>query len=247
MRLQVDQAMPYRASKKRNLPSGLDVKTWARQLLTTVTDLVARRKIQLTKLDLPTANEVQRAVLVSLVVGLDFPPLPLVVLKTMMHPVKNGTCHDPKCVVRECAGNRIEKELDGEHALTVNVSHGKTEQSPRIDVKYSVPVPTGDLANLLALHIEEGNAVLTKNVPEGTSADRLFVNKKGLPFAHYVDAGGGRRAVALKHARFTQYWTWALKGAPSYFCPNEAMGMYIEDAADTAPQEHGVLLKYKKE
>ncbi len=96
MKAQVYKAMPYQVNRKRGLPDGSAVKVWARRLVETVTSDVAERVARFDGvIDMPTAVQIQRAMLTCLVVGLDFPPIRLWTLKTLMHPDLNGRCHDP--------------------------------------------------------------------------------------------------------------------------------------------------------
>lgn len=180
MKAQVYKAMPYQVNRKRGLPDGSDVKEWARQLVELVASQVADRVARFSGvIDRPTAVQVQRAVLAALVTGLEFPPIRLWTLKTLMHPDHNGRCHDAECNVRDCLGNRVEVD-EGEGAgIVLHVGHGKTERWQRKDFAYSIAVPEGKFADLFRLHIAEGQALMTSHVYEGHSVDRLFVNNQG--------------------------------------------------------------------
>eukprot|EP00798_Chlamydomonas_sp_ICE-L_P028573 gene28574-31733_t len=93
-------------------------------------------------------------------------------LKALMHPDHTGRCLDPECSVRDCLGNRIVVGEDEGDGMIIHVCHEKTERWGRKDVEYTIPVPAGQVADLLRLHIEVGQAILADY--EGHSADRLF-------------------------------------------------------------------------
>jgi hypothetical protein len=180
MRTQVNHAMPYQVNKKRGLPDGDLVKTWALGVIEEATKLVADYKLyQGGGLNLPVAREVQRAVVVGLVVGALVPPIRLFVLKTMDHPhhVVGNTCSDPECLVKECQGSRIEPLEDG--SVKIHVCHGKTEGWQKEDFQFYVCLPPGQLADLIMLHVEEGHEMITSHVHESHVVDKLFTNNNG--------------------------------------------------------------------
>lgn len=168
---QLARSTRYRVNTKRGLPSAEVVKAWVVQLLKDADTLVEEERAEGTSMSFPTAVQVQKAIMASLVTGLQTPPARLMALKTLGHPSLNGICEDPDCLYEDCKGNGF--EIPPEGGINMHFWHGKTETWQRENFKYEVLIEAGLLSKLLKLHIEEGIKVLAGD------SEFLFVNQMG--------------------------------------------------------------------
>lgn len=128
-----------------------------------------------------TAWEVQCAVMIGLLGGLEVPPLRLSTIKSCRQQGYMGGCLDKDCPnPAQCRGNRIELQGKGEDMTLEYVApHHKNEGKGRAKA-ICVTIPKGDLFDLTCLHIKKGHRILTLTSLSHQSV--MFVTKYGNPF-----------------------------------------------------------------
>jgi hypothetical protein len=103
---QISGAMP--SATPASLPVCHSVRAWADSLQGFAASMVEEDERRDGCISRRTALAVQRAVVVGLVVGSEFPPIRLDLIKTLPHPIKGPReCPDPDCMKHNCLGNRL--------------------------------------------------------------------------------------------------------------------------------------------
>lgn len=156
----------------------------------------------------------------SLVVGADFPPLRLHVMKTILAPRASNAlgCMDRDCLLRSCEGNKV--QISGE-GVFIHVVHHKNDRKERNQQPLSFKVPNGNLLDLLMVHIERGRQALDSSyacLMQGEVSPYLFVSNQGKTFSD---------------STFVHYWDSLMSNAKQFgferFPPTYARTIFIED------------------
>lgn len=177
--------------------------------------------------------QVQAAVIACLVVGADFPPLRVGLIKTLIQPSHSnslGCCMDPDCLFPSCKGDRVEvtgcnMSYTGSTDITIKVVHGKSDRKHQHG-GYQVDIPEGLFKDLLLSHIEEGRAALEQEGAGKEACLKLFVSNSGNPF---------------NDATFVHYWRGVMDSARAfgldYIPPTVARTVFVEDCCLNTPKQ----------
>lgn len=181
----------------------------------------------------PTATKIQDALVASLVVGADIPPIRPRVIKKLCHPNYNALkCQDDDCLLVGCLGDRLElmyEEEDNPSSKVIGVRlyviHGKNDRRSQ-DSSFQLDFPDGVFRDLLVAYLLEGRQLLDRSSNNVTSM-RLFVSRLGHSFSD---------------ATFTHYWkglmdTSACSFGITYFPPTDSRTVFVEDCTYSMPME----------
>ena len=163
----------------------------------------------------------QGALIATLVVGADIPPLRLSVLKTLLQPslIDSYRCTDNDCLREDCLGNHVEVEGGNElgvggTGVILHIIHHKNDRRGHWGDPLSITLPEGAFLRLMLVHIQQGRDMITswQKTPE------LFVSNLGRVFSD---------------STFVHYWTSLMRTAAAFkiprFPPSDGRTIFVED------------------
>lgn len=226
---QITTTVPNRVKDADAFPTAQLVRRWVRHLQDIALRAVGRERPLAPDglFSLPTAKLLQQAVIASMVVGSDQPPLRVSLVKSLCtpeHSLRYG-CTDQDCRRHDCLGDRL---VLNDSSVVLYIVHHKNDRRQFDQRPTRITLPDSPMTACLKAYLSAGRDRLLEVAwsNENPVTGRLFLSGSGAPF---------------KDSTFVHYWSTLMATAKefglNYFPPTAARTIFIEDFTRSADAE----------